>query len=292
VTFVSLVICTRNRGRQLSGCLDAVAAIRTRIPWELIIVDNGSSDDTARVCAEFATAAAFPVCTVHEAIPGLGRARNRGWHAAKGDLITFTDDDCYVAPDHIDRVVDLFVDPAVGYGGGRITLFDPTDYPLTIQLQDTPERVPPQSYVRAGFLQGANMAFRRAALAQIAGFDPSFGPGNRFVGDDVDAECRALFAGWVGAYDPTLTVAHHHGRKAAAARRMMHVYNVAIGAYWAKFLLRSDTRATFMRYVYWETRRAPIINVVQEAEGAIKYFLTRMFSWKRDGQSPLPSAPS
>jgi glycosyltransferase involved in cell wall biosynthesis len=243
VTFVSLVICTRNRARQLSRCLDAVAAISTRIPWELIIVDNGSSDDTARVCAEFATAAAFPVSTVHEAIPGIGGARNRGWRAAKGDLISFTDDDCYVAANHLDRVVDLFRDPKVGYGGGRITLFDPTDYPLTIQLQDTPERVPPYSYIRMGFLQGANMAFRRAALAQIGGFDPSFGAANifRFVGEDADTECRVSFAGWVGAYDPTLTVAHHHGRKGAEARRRMHVYNVARGAYWPCRNLRAKS---------------------------------------------------
>lgn len=292
---VSLVICTRNRAHQLAACLDAVARIRTKIRWELVIVDNGSTDGTSRVVAEFAAAAPFLVTAVDEPAPGHGSAANAGWRAARGELISFTDDDCYVSPGHIDRVVGLFSAPEIGYGGGRITLFDPSDYPLTIQLQDTPQRIPPRSYVRAGFLQGANMSFRRAALEQIGGFDPAFGAGAKFSGIDIDAQCRTSFAGWTGAYDPALTVAHHHRRKAAAAKRLLQRYMVGRGAYWAKFLLRSDSRAAFMRNIYWEVRRAPVVETAWSLEGAIRYLagrvLTGQGSHRAETRPELQDAP-
>jgi hypothetical protein len=72
-------------------------------------------------------------------------------------------------------------------GGGRLALFDPVDYPITFQLQDIPALIPPRSHVPAGFIHGANMAFRRDILVEIGGFDPSF-----MSGGDVEASSRLL----------------------------------------------------------------------------------------------------
>uniref|UniRef100_UPI00286E8B15 glycosyltransferase family 2 protein n=1 Tax=Sandarakinorhabdus sp. TaxID=1916663 RepID=UPI00286E8B15 len=93
---ISLIICTRNRAGPLGRCLAAVAGIVHDGDWELVIVDNGSTDATAAVVADFAAQAGFRVVQVHQPVPGLSNARNAGVAAATGELILFTDDDCYV----------------------------------------------------------------------------------------------------------------------------------------------------------------------------------------------------
>ena len=147
---VSLVMNPRNRAAKLTACLAAVASIRTAIPWELVIVDNRSTDATAEIIAELAKAQPFRVTGIWEPMVGLGRARNAGWHATRGELIAFTDDDCYVAADYVDQVAALFSAPEIGWGGGRVTLFDASDAPATIQLRETPMTIPPRSFVPAG----------------------------------------------------------------------------------------------------------------------------------------------
>jgi glycosyltransferase involved in cell wall biosynthesis len=173
---ISLVICTRNRAQQLNTCLAYIAALNTSIPWELIVVDNGSSDSTSHVLRDFARSASFPVIILNEPMPGLGRTRNRGWRAARGEIIAFTDDDCYVLPDFPDRVLEAFADPTMGYCGGRAKLYDSSDYPITINESAVSEIFPPNNYFATGVIHGANMIFRRAALVDIGGFDNCFGP--------------------------------------------------------------------------------------------------------------------
>ena len=84
---LSLVVCTRDRGAYLGACLDAVARVRAGVPWELVVVDNGSRDATPAVLRAFARTAPVRVTLVHEPRPGLARARNagnvRGWPANK-----------------------------------------------------------------------------------------------------------------------------------------------------------------------------------------------------------------
>src|SRR5262245_764893 len=124
---VSIVICTRNRAPQLRGMLDSLMAMRTERPWEAILVDNGSTDGTAEVIRH-AAAKEPRIRYVREQRIGLGAARDRGWREAQSDLLSFTDDDCYVAEDYVDAVVAAFHGrPDVGVVGGRILLFDTRD---------------------------------------------------------------------------------------------------------------------------------------------------------------------
>jgi glycosyltransferase involved in cell wall biosynthesis len=285
---ISLVICTRNRAQQLNTCLTYIAALNTFIPWELIVVDNGSSDSTSHVLREFARSASFPVTILSEPMLGLGRARNRGWRAARGEIIAFTDDDCYVLPDFPDRVIEPFADPKMGYCGGRIKLYDIGDYPITINHSTMPEFFAPNKYFHfaTGAIQGANMIFRRAALADIGGFDNCFGPGTGFVCDDGDACTRASLAGWWGAYVPGPTVLHAHGRKAADAVTLRRSYAIGEGAYAAKFILQRNTRWFFARrwcaYLVNNLRRSGgPRECLSQIEGAIRYCFYRasMMLW-------------
>jgi glycosyltransferase involved in cell wall biosynthesis len=274
---VSLVVCTRNRADRLQTCLQYLAEQRPSCSWELVIVDNGSTDSTATVLADFAARAPFPVIMLSERIPGLGRARNTGWTAARGELIAFTDDDCYLGEGFIDSVRAAFDDPAVGFIGGRIELFDPADYPITIKTDRRPSRLAPRSFVPAGAFQGANMAFRRRVLEAIGGFDRGFGAGTGFACQDVDAQARASFAGWWALYTPDAVVAHHHGRKAEAAAALKRTYAIGRGAYMAKFLLNAETRSVYARNFYWAVRRAVLGSpasrreIAWELQGALGY---------------------
>jgi GT2 family glycosyltransferase len=171
-------------------------------------------------------------------VPGLASARNAGVKGSTGELVAFTDDDCYVAPELLTTTVAAFEDPVVGFVSGRILLHDPTDYPATINESLAPAVFQPGRYVRPGALQGANMAFRRSVLEQIGGFDPLFGSGSLFPAEDCDAAARASLKGWTGKYVPEIVVSHHHGRKAGDIPKLLRDYDVGRGAYHMKLLVK------------------------------------------------------
>lgn len=233
---ISLIICTRNRSEPLRRCLAAVARVTHAAPWELVVVDNGSLDATAAVIEAFAAAQPFPVRQVHQPVPGLSNARNAGVAAATGDLVLFTDDDCYVDPAILDATRAAFADPAVGFVSGRVRLFDASDAPVTINESCLPLRFPARRFLPAGAVKGANLAFRREVLDAIGPFDPLFGSGTRFPAEDADAAMRASLAGWDGLYDPAIVVWHHHGRKAADVAGLHRAYDLGRGAFHAKLL--------------------------------------------------------
>lgn len=233
---ISLIICTRNRAGPLARCLEAVSRITHAGAWEAVLVDNGSTDVTPAVLAAFATQQTFRVETVHEPVPGLSNARNAGVAAARGDILLFTDDDCYVEPDILDKLMAAFADPAIGFVTGRLRLFDPADAPVTINESTVPLRFAPGQFLPAGAVKGANMAFRRAVLEAIGPFDPLFGSGTAFPSEDADAAMRAALAGWAGVYDPAVVVWHHHGRKAADIAGLYRAYDRGRGAYHAKLI--------------------------------------------------------
>jgi GT2 family glycosyltransferase len=244
---ISLVISTRNRASQLERCFQAVAQIKSSAAWELVVIDNGSSDDTSCVIRRFAETVSFPVKTAVELKPGLTNARNLGIRLAQGEIFAFTDDDCYPASDYVDEVIRAFKDPAIGYIGGMVRLFDPEDSRITIQESTRPIVLKRYGYVPPGCIHGANMAFRRQALADIGGFDTKLGPGARFNCEDTDACARASFAGWEGGYFPGPVVHHHHRRRRKDIPALRRSYAKGRGAYFAKFLLNRRSAGVYAR---------------------------------------------
>jgi glycosyltransferase involved in cell wall biosynthesis len=238
---ISLIICTRNRAEPLRRCLAAIASIVHDGEWELVVVDNGSTDSTPVVICEFAASQNIRVVPVVQPLAGLSNARNAGVAAARGDLLLFTDDDCYVAADLLDATRAAFVDPAIGFASGRVMLFDPDDARITINESMTPLVFPARRFLATGLVKGANLAFRRTALNDIAAsgpiFDPLLGAGARFpAGEDSDAAQRAALAGWVGVYDPQMVVHHHHGRRDSDTTELFRSYDIGRGAFHAKLL--------------------------------------------------------
>ncbi len=100
---VSIIICTCNRAALMRRTLDSMRslAIPRGVTWEIVVVNNNSTDDTAAVLASFAER--LPLTCVFEPVPGLSRSRNRGVAASSGDLLLFTDDDVLVEPGWVRR---------------------------------------------------------------------------------------------------------------------------------------------------------------------------------------------
>jgi len=274
---VSLVVCTRNRAEKLEAFFAALGRMRARAPWELVIVDNGSTDDTQQRLQVLRRGLDVRVTIVGEPRQGLGRARNTGVSAARGELLAFTDDDCYPAADYIDRVVEAFADPERAYVGGRILLFDAEDHPITVRVDSSPIPIPPYSVVPTGLVQGANMAFRRDVLERIGGFDNALGPGTPFCNDDVDAVARASAAGFAGSYVPEPVVHHHHGRRdPAAIAALWRSYDHGRGAYYAKCMFDLPTRWKVARYWWQSVGVEKSSATLRELEGAFEYTVRRL----------------
>jgi len=236
---ISVVICTRNRARQLNACLERFLRQDAAVRWELLIVDNASTDDTQAVANAFIERLGVPACTLHETARGNGAGRNAALPWARGTVIGFTDDDCYVAPDYVEQLARTFRAHPVDFIAGRILLYDPDDAPVTINESTVPFDVPAHRPVPGAFMQGANMAFRREALMRQGGFDPVFGAGARFAGEDWEVAMRVSDAGGAGRYEPNVLVWHHHGRKAPDVPALWRFYLIGEGALYAKTLLHS-----------------------------------------------------
>ncbi|HEY8907956.1 MAG TPA: glycosyltransferase family 2 protein [Rhodoferax sp.] len=275
---VSLVMCTRNRAAFLDGCLQALIRLKADVPFELVLVDNGSTDNTATILAEFASQQKMPVVLVSEPLPGVSQGRNAGIKAASGDVIAFTDDDCYPAENFLTAVLACFADKNLGYLGGRVLLFDPADLPITIQTLNRTLPLPPHEYMSPGLIHGANFSFRREVLDRIGGFDKHLGSGTPcMAADDTDLLQRASVAGFAGLYSPGPVVHHHHRRQTAQdEQRILRAYAISRGAYFFKGLCSTSARRLF----YWPVLRRFCGHLVYfriktlffECRGAMNYY--------------------
>jgi GT2 family glycosyltransferase len=272
---LSLIISTRNRVESLKRTLDVITQIVTDSKWELVVVDNGSTDGTAEYLREFSSSSILNVTVVHETTPGLANARNAGVRAASGSILAFTDDDCLPSNDFVDQTLNVFhEDHAIGFMGGRILLHDPTDQPITIKESTEREIIEPGQFIEAGLIHGANFACRRSAVLDSGGFDPFFGAGSHYAVEDIDMAARISAQGWRGVYDPRPVVRHNHGRKTIAdAESLEHIYAKGRGAYYVKCLIQKQWSLLALKQWYWASRRKPLASLSRELRGGVSFLL-------------------
>jgi hypothetical protein len=291
---VSIVLCSRDRCAQLVRALERLpAAALRRHGAELVLVDSASRDGTLALMQRRAAELPCDTQVVHLPAPGLGRARNAGIARARGDLLVFSDDDCYLAADYLDVLAARFDAARFGWGGGRILRFDPADADYGVQTRDRFAEIPAGVRLRTGRIQGSNMFVHRRVFERVGGFREDFGPGTPFRGDDVELLARASLAGFAGAYLPELIVHHHHGRKPGAElRRWMRQDDVARGAYYAAMIAAGHTAylGDWLRRSLPRRRRRRdgrlLVRVVCELAGAARYSLRALARAARTGQSP------
>jgi len=290
---VTIILCTINRAKSLAVALKYIEKLKYS-NFDLLVVQNGPDNETAALLSEFKDRTKIHFRFVQEDRRGLSFARNRGVKESTGDILAFTDDDCYVAPDWLDRIAEAFKDPDIGFVGGRVLLFDPEDAPITIQLSQTHKTYRPGRYVIAGEIHGANMSFRREVFDRITGFDTRLGAGRKLCPEDSDALNRTAAAGFSGVYDPSVVVSHHHGRRGAAAAAMDRVYAYGRGALMMKILLGPNTwmhKLAPIKPFLGNIKRTPIY-IVWEAIGALLYLKLCMADLVRPPHKAAGLAPA
>jgi glycosyltransferase involved in cell wall biosynthesis len=247
---VSVIVCTRNRSPALAQLLDALTrlGIPRDLSWELVVVDNGSTDGTGILLDSFACR--LPVRRIFEGRKGLSRARNAGLAAARGEILAFTDDDCIPSPDWLSNVVREFEHyPELAGLGGRVELHDPRDFPITIRTSRTREALTSPHQLPA-LMVGCNMAFRRGTVDAVGEFDATLGAGTPAgSAEDTDYLYRALLLGLRIEYVPDVLVAHNHGRRRAEeVAQLKRSYARGRGALLTKYLLRADRGMAYCAY--------------------------------------------
>jgi glycosyltransferase involved in cell wall biosynthesis len=239
---VSVVVSTYNRPARLTRLLDALSAQTLgRERFEVVVVDNGSGPETGRVLtAERARGRLELVVVRHPVTLGPAGGRNAGWRLARAPLVAFTDDDCAPAAEWLAAILaGAAAHPgAVLQGPTRPNPAELADLGLlahTVQI----ERLGPQ-------FETCNIAYPRAVLASLNGFDESFGL--QPAGEDTDLAWRAIEAGCASAFVADAVVWH-------AVERIGRRGMLRVAGRWSAvtrvFRDHPQTRTILYRRVFW-----------------------------------------
>jgi O-antigen biosynthesis protein len=275
---ISVVVCSYNGARTIRDCLEGMT--RLEYPnFEVIVVDNGSTDATAAIASE------YPFRLIRTKKCGLSNARNTGIEAAAGEIVAYLDDDAWPDPHWLTFLAATFMTREyAGVGGPNIPppgdgliadcVANAPGGPVHVLLSDQ----------EAEHIPGCNMAFRKTCLEAIGGFDPQF----HVAGDDVDVCWRLRQHGWTLGFSPTAIVWHHrrnsvraywkqqqgYGRaEALLERKWPEKYNAAGHPTWAgrmygKGLMRAlSWRQQRIYYGIWGT--GLFQSVYQPAQGGL-----------------------
>jgi glycosyltransferase involved in cell wall biosynthesis len=200
---VSVVVATRNRADRVRRLLEHLHAQDGGPPAEVIVVDDGSTDDTARTVSEFARRHPSVQLLRVDRSRGPAHARNLGWRRAAGRYIAFTDDDCRPTPGWLEALL-------AGHAGGADivqgpTLAEPHEYDARTALSHWITVEEPSFR-----FETCNISYRRDLLERLSGFDEGFGTsrGGAPYGEDADLGWRATEIGATFAFTPDALVVH------------------------------------------------------------------------------------
>lgn len=230
------MISTRNRAKDIQGALDSFAVMGTagRTAWELIVINNGSSDHTDRILARERQRNRLPLIVVNQSIPGKCRSINAALRYASGDLIVLSDDDmtpcrgwletyARASREHLD--VDGFTGRIFPVWERSLPRWLKTDGPYAVPEGVTNrrdlgehERLLPKEVIPGG----GNTALRRTVFDRLGGFREDLGPGTRIpFAEDTEFFTRYLNAGGRFRYLPEAVMYHYN-----AAERLTKPYVV------------------------------------------------------------------
>jgi glucosyl-dolichyl phosphate glucuronosyltransferase len=215
---ISAVVATRNRARSLSRAIHSLVAQNLDPEhYEIIVVDNGSGDETAQVAAELSRVPNLRY--LYEPVPGVSRARNLGWREAHGRIIAFMDDDAEASPDWLARYLTAFETHGKGIGsiGGRVELVWEAPKPDWLMEEKlgilSLYRYSGRPILLAAdqWLSICNLAYPRRILEEAGGLREDLGRrGNLLLSSEEYELKRSLDRrGLPSMYFPEIVVKHH-----------------------------------------------------------------------------------
>jgi GT2 family glycosyltransferase len=255
----SIIIPTHNRAEVLLLCLEAVSRLKAdRSSFEVLVVDNRSSDHTKAACAAFTdTHPDMSVRYIFESTQGVSYARNRGVKESRGEIICLLDDDSPPTPEWLDSLLRPFSDPMTGCSGGQsVPDFQGQQVPdwLKGDLQGLlsgyglPFSEPTPVSRWEHYPLSCNMAIRRALFDKLGYFRTDLDrTGNQaLAAGDTEMADRIHKAGWKVMYVPDAPVNHlvSPGRLTKA-----HIYRIGRGLAESHIILTSDRNP--LRIVRW-----------------------------------------
>jgi len=215
----SVVIPTYNRANELRETLSSIAKLRVSGPWEMIVVDNKSTDSTRETILNAAKDFPVPLHYVFEPEAGRSAALNAGISLATGQIIATTDDDVRVEPDWLDQAAAGLDREACDFVGGKVLPIWGGEKPTwlanqggrhwsVIALQDYGSK--PVEFGSRYAPLGVNLAFKREALELVGLWDTRIGrKAGTLLGQEVrEWLLRARAAGVKGVYIPEMIVHH------------------------------------------------------------------------------------
>lgn len=203
--FVSIIIPTFNGGARVGACLDALLKQTAGKEAEILVINDGSTDDTAGVVARYPS-----VRLVNQSNAGPAAARNRGALEARGAIILFTDDDCVPMQGWLEAMTNPFHDhEIVGVKGvyrtrqrQLVARFVQIEYEDKYRLMSRASQI--------DFIDTYSAGFRRNRFLEINGYDTSFPVA---CAEDVELSYRMSSRGWIMKFVPAAVVYHTHPDK-------------------------------------------------------------------------------
>jgi len=212
--YLSVIIPTFNRYHRLVNAFHSVCnQSLDNHKYEIIIVDNGSTDETRNIVSLFDGYKNKSIRYVYEPRSGLHWARHTGAKEAKGDILAYTDDDAEVTFDWLKNLGNAYVDPSVAAAGGPITVKWTTPPPKWVPSLFPFGRLDLGNQQKAlswpQIIGGGNFSVRKSVLFQVGGFHPDTSVEDKLVGDGEVGLCRKIFsAGFKIIYMPNALVYH------------------------------------------------------------------------------------
>ncbi len=216
---VSVVIVNWNRQSLLAACLESLTRPQ-RADFEVIVVDNGSTDDSVAYLERFVTGSPFPLRWIcNRENRGFCAANNQGIAAARGEYVALLNNDAEAEPHWLGHLLAAFDEPGVGMAASKILVYeDPRriDKVGHLVYPDGQNRGRGTGELDRGqydaieevlWPDGCACMYRKAMLDEIGGFDEDLFA----YGDDAELGLRARIAGWHCLYMPQAVVRHHRG---------------------------------------------------------------------------------
>ena len=223
----TIVIPTYNGAARIGRCLQALLPQVHGISAEILVVDDGSTDDTA------AFARTFPgVRVLSQGNAGPAAARNRGARHARGRIILFTDDDCVPLPDWLANMLGPFSDSSLVGAKGVYRTLQPQVTARFVQVEYEDKYRIMAAHPSIDFIDTYSAGFRREQFLDIGGYDTSFPVA---CAEDVELSFRMSAQRWPMRFIPSAVVYHSHPDKPFQYFRKKYKF-----AYWRVLAVRKN----------------------------------------------------